>query len=241
VTKQRLNRVLILIPTCNDFELLADITSDLQKLGDAYRIMIIDDGSTVKIDPSAFASDVLYFRLPTNFGLGTATHIAFDHALRHDYEAVVRMDADGQHPLDLIPRLLEPIALGDADLVVGTRVNRHEGSGLRAAAATLVRYYLSLVARLMTQNRTPRDVNSGFYAVSAKAILKLNSTQLERYPEPQMYVLAGRQRLTIKEIAIQQQARRYGSSTITIGRALGMFYRFNIFVLAELLQRPKRL
>lgn len=232
-------RTLVFIPTHNDTQLLDQIVQALRSMGECYQPLIIDDGSTVPIDVSTFRGDALYFRLPANFGLGTVTHIAFDHALRHNYDTVVRLDADGQHPLEMIPELLQSVACGEADLVVGVRMNRHEGGGVRAAAAKAVRRYLSFIARLMTGGRAPSDVNSGFYAVSSRAITVLNTNRLERYPEPQMYVLAGRQRLVIREVPIEQKERAYGASTITLGRALGMFYRFNIFVLGEWLQRSK--
>tara|TARA_Y100001960_G_C14754645_1_gene870546 strand:- start:706 stop:1431 length:726 start_codon:yes stop_codon:yes gene_type:complete len=237
MTKSASEQVLVLIPTYNDFALLGKITAELQQLGDTYKILVVDDGSTTQFTASELASDVLYFRLPANFGIGAATHVGFDHALRHKYRALVRLDADGQHPLKMIPNLLEPINCGEADLVVGARVNRHEGSGIRGLAAEVVRNYLSLVSRLMTRNRTPSDVNSGFFAISYKAMAILNVLQFERYPEPQMFTMAGRQKLTVKEISVQQAERTHGASTITIARALGMFYRFNVFVLGELIQR----
>jgi len=239
MTNRRLDRVLVFIPTYNDVELLAELSAELQRLGAMYRTLIVDDGSSVRVDISTLTPGTMYFRLPTNFGVGIATHVAFDHALRHGYQAVVRLDADGQHPIEHIPELLEPIQNGEADLVVGIRMNRHEGTSIRAVAASLVRRYLSLVARLMTRARAPKDVNSGFFAMSTNAISKINRVALERYPEPQLYVLAGRQKLSIVEIPMRQQSRRHRSSTITLGRALGMFYRFNIFVLGELLQRSK--
>lgn len=234
-----LDLILVFIPTYNDVELLADLSAELQRLGTRYRTLIVDDGSSASIDVSTLAPGTMYCRLPANFGVGIATHVAFDHALRHGYQAVVRLDADGQHPIEHIPKLLEPIQNKGADLVVGVRLNRHEGSSIRAFAAGLVRRYLSVVSCIMTRARAPKDVNSGFFAVSAYAISRINRVALERYPEPQLYVLAGRQKLSIVEIPMKQQSRRHGSSTITLGRALGMFYRFNIFILGELLQRSK--
>ena len=227
----------MLIPTYNDLEMLPEITTELRELNESYRVLVVDDGSTVAVDPAKLEPDTLLFRAPANFGLGAATHIAFDHALRHGYRAVVRLDADGQHPLEMIPELVKPIEQGEAELVVGARLNRNAGHGIRNVAGLLLRGYMSAVSRLMTGNRAPTDVNSGFFAISARAMATLNTIPLERYPEPQMYILAGRQRLPIKEVPIRQIARVHGSSTITLARALGMFYRFNVLVLGELLQR----
>jgi len=177
--------------------------------------------------------------MPVNFGLGVATHIAFDHALRHGFQALVRVDADGQHPIEAVSQLLSPLQNGDADIVVARRVNRSEGRGLRNIAAKVVRTYLSLVGRLMSGGATPRDLNSGFFALNREAISVLNSTLLEHYPEPQMFVLAARRGLRVVEVEVAQRTRQHGVSTVTLGHALRLLYRFNIFVLAELLQKSR--
>ena len=231
--------VLVFVPTYNDVEILGPITAAIENLEGDFELLIVDDGSAVAIDPNDFGPAVSYLRLPGNFGLGVCTHIAFDHALRKNYRAVVRIDADGQHPVERIPDLLAALETGQADLVVGTRSNRHHGRGLRALTGRWVRIYLSSITKLLTGGRSPEDVNSGFLAFNRQAAEILNGHQLERYPEPQICVLACRRGLRVAEVTIEQEPRLYGTSTLTLGHALRILYRFNIFVLAELLQRSK--
>ncbi|HJP21674.1 MAG TPA: glycosyltransferase family 2 protein [Alphaproteobacteria bacterium] len=233
------NPVLVFVPTYNDDEFLAAIAAAIEDLGGDFELLIVDDGSAVAIDVGDLDPAVSYFRLPGNFGLGICTHIAFDHALRKRHRAVVRIDADGQHPVERIPDLLAVLETGQADLVVGTRSNRHQGSGLRALTAQWVRIYLSLVTKLLTGGRSPQDVNSGFLAFNRKAAEVLNGYQLERYPEPQICALACRRGLRVAEVTIEQEPRRHGSSTLTLGQALRILYRFNIFVLSDLLQKSR--
>ncbi len=232
-------RVLVFVPTYNDSQELAAIAGDIKSLDGDYTTLVIDDGSSVPVEHSQLPEETLLVRFPTNFGLGVATHVAFDHALKCDYDIVARIDSDGQHPIDILPSLVEPICEDGKELVVGHRVNRHEGEGIRSMLAALVRMYLSALSRLMTGGRAPTDVNSGLFAISRAAMTKINLAQLERFPEPQMYVLCGRMGISTHEIPVEQNDRRHGSSTITMGRALALFYRFNIFVLAELLQKPR--
>jgi len=236
MNKATTNEVLVFLPTFNDLELLGDLTQEIAGLGDEYVPLVIDDGSNPSVDRSSLAPRGLVFHSPANFGVGTATHIAFDHALRHRYRAVVRIDADGQHPVSWIPRLLEPLEDETADIVVGVRTNRNCVPGVRGIAARGVRAYLSGVAKLMSHGGAPSDVNSGFFAANLRAAQILNPVRLERFPEPQMYMLAPRRGLAITEVAVEQMSREYGRSTITISHALRILYGFNIVVLAELLQ-----
>ena len=228
-------RVLVFIPTLNDVEYLAQIIDEIGKLDGAFTVLVLDDGSSVPVKKILNDSNCLHFRLPTNFGLGACTHIAFDHALHGSYRAIVRIDSDGQHPVAMIPALLTKLAGGEADVVVASRFNRNQGSGWRFATSRIVRGYISAVARLLTKGAVPGDVNSGFFAASLPAVEILNNCRFERFPEPQMYILACRYGLRVAEVPVEQMARTHGTSTITFGHALRIIYRFNIFVLSELL------
>ena len=119
----RAPRTLVLIPTLNDVALLPSIVKDVQALDGVYVPLVIDDGSSPRLLPSALPEGCLLFSLPINLGLGMCTHIAMDHALNFDYDELLRIDSDGQHPVAMAPNLLLPIREGQADLVVGTREN----------------------------------------------------------------------------------------------------------------------
>ncbi|MDA1101393.1 MAG: glycosyltransferase family 2 protein [Proteobacteria bacterium] len=230
------DKVLVFVPTLNDVEHLATIIDEINELNGAFTVLVLDDGSTAPVKSILKGSHCLHFRLPANFGLGVCTHIAFDHALRGNYRAIVRVDSDGQHPVEMIPALLAKLTAGEADVVVASRSNRNQGSGWRFAIARIVRGYISATARLLTKGVVPSDVNSGFFAANPRAMAVLNTYSLERFPEPQMYILACRHSLRVAEVPVDQMARKHGASTITFGHALRIVYRFNIFVLSELLQ-----
>lgn len=232
-------RILVFLPTFNDLELLSELTHDISSLGKEYVPLVLDDGSRPVVDSETLAPRSLIFHLPTNFGIGVATHIAFDHALKHDYWAVVRIDADGQHPVGAIPTLIDRLRAEETDLVVGARQNRNHTIGIREIAARVARAYLSVTAKSVSGGGSPNDITSGFFAANRQTIETLNSVIFERFPEPQMYMLAPRRGLNILEVPIEQISREFGRSTITIGHAISIIYGFSIVVLAELLQGSK--
>jgi glycosyltransferase involved in cell wall biosynthesis len=229
--------VLVFVPTLNDHDSVAEVLAEIGKLGPRYRVLVVDDGSDVPVRSYPLRRDVLTCELPDNFGLGVCTHVAFDHALRMEYDAVVRVDADGQHPVHEIPALLAPLQSGDADIVVGTRTNQFRENVMSGLPRRIAKYYFNWVARLMTRGLSPSDVNSGFFAVTAAGAAKLNAFSLERFPEPQLFVLACRAGLRLREIPIKQFERRRGRTTLNMFGAIRMFYRFNVFVLGEMLRR----
>ncbi len=232
-------RILVVIPTYNDHFHLAGLISAASNALPSSRVLVIDDGSSVPVALVGVGPNVMLFRLPANFGLGVCMHIAFDHALGHGYDAVLRLDADGQHPPEEIPRLMALFRQGH-DLVVAERSNGGDANGLRGFLARLVKRYMNFFARILTVGNVPTDLHSGYFVAGQAVMQHLNEQMLQRYPEPQMYILAARNKFSIGTLKIKQSVRTDGVSTLNLMQAARMIYRFNILVLGELLVRRGR-
>jgi glycosyltransferase involved in cell wall biosynthesis len=231
----RAGRVLVYIPTLNDCNLLHELATGVRALDDNVTVLIIDDGSRPSIERSTLPDGCLLFSLPSNAGLGVCTHIALDHALAHGYEFIVRLDADGQHPVPIVLDLLKPLRDGSADITVGIRTNHGNHSERDAVLRRLVKWYFTFLANLITAGAAPSDVSSGFFAANRRAMQELNNIMLERYPEPQLYSHACRSGLRVQGTDVEQAKRQHGRSNITYVDALSMIYRFTVYVIAEIL------
>jgi glycosyltransferase involved in cell wall biosynthesis len=237
----RKNEILVLVPSYNDMETVVGVEDAIASINGPFRTLILDDGS---VNAGTFAErrkkTTLFFRLPGNFGLGSCMHIGIDHMLKYGYSALVRIDADGQHPASQIPLIVAPLLEHGADMVIGSRKNHNEGKGIGVIVRRLIKGYFSNVARLIGGKNAPKDVNTGFFALNVKAARTLNQFQLERFPEPEMFILACREKLQIKEVFIDQSDRKQGKSSLGLIHAARLFYRFNIFVFLELFRETKK-
>lgn len=84
-------------------------------------ILVVDDGSDDDTGARAMAAGADVVRHPVNRGKGCALRTAFERLFSAGFDAVITLDADGQHAPEEIPRLLD--AAGDgAQLVLGTRL-----------------------------------------------------------------------------------------------------------------------
>jgi len=81
-----------------------------------YQLLIVDDGSDDQTGAAAAAAGAYVVRHRLNLGQGNALMTCFRGALRVGAPYVVEMDADGQHDLDDLPRLIEPLAAERADI-----------------------------------------------------------------------------------------------------------------------------
>jgi len=90
-------------------------------------LLVIDDGSDDDTVTRALAAGAAVASHETNQGKGRALARGITAALALDgIEWLVTLDADGQHPPEAIPALLEPLLAGEAELVVGARPRAHD-------------------------------------------------------------------------------------------------------------------
>lgn len=150
---------------------------------------------------------------------------AFLHAARCDYDAVVQVDADGQHDPKHVPALVA--ALETSDVVIGSRFageGEYDVHGPRRWAMTLLAKTLSRVS-----GSRLTDTTSGFRASGRRAIRLF----ARHYPAEYLgdtvdsLVLASRADLRVTEIPVGMRARQGGTpsqnplrSTVYLGRSL---------------------
>ena len=112
-------RTLIAIPAFNEEASIGAVLKDLREHHPLEHVIVIDDGSRDGTSAIALAAGVRVIRHSINLGVGAAMGTAFKFAARHGYEALVQVDADGQHRPEFLGLLLAEI--GSADIVIGSR------------------------------------------------------------------------------------------------------------------------
>ena len=161
-------RPLVVIPAYNE---AANIQSVLQRLRSCFPrldCVVIDDGSTDETAARARSMGVDVVRLPCNLGYGGAVQTGFRYAVGRGYDAVILMDADGQHDPGEISALLKPLAAGRADVVLGSRFLGEHTYAIEPVRRLAMRFFSGVVWRLTGQRIT--DPTSGFQALSREAV-----------------------------------------------------------------------
>ena len=151
-------RVAVLIPCYNAAPWLADVISGAARHIPRAHIVAVDDGSRDHTAQVAATCGITVLTHRQNRGKGAALKTGFAFALARGYDAVLTMDADGQHDPASIPALVRVQRAADADIVLGTRM--HDASTMpfhRRCSNTLTSLVISL--RI---GHSVRDSQSGF-------------------------------------------------------------------------------
>ena len=168
-------KLIIQVPCYNEEETIGITLSSLPRRLpgiDVIEWLIIDDGSTdrtVEIAQAHGADHIV--RFPRNQGLARAFLSGLDACLKAGADIIVNTDADNQYCADDIPKLIEPIISGNAEIVVGARpiTEIKHFSPIKKALQKLGSQVVRFVSKTDIQ-----DAPSGFRAMSRDAAMKLN-------------------------------------------------------------------
>ncbi len=223
------NRVLIAIPALNEQTTIGAVISEIRAALDDSEILVVDDGSHDATAAVARAAGAQVLQLPFNVGVGGAMRTAFLYAHKHDYDAVVQVDADGQHIPAQIPELLQ--ALAGHSIVIGARFagsGNYEARGPRRWAMRLLARTLSWACKAQLT-----DTTSGFRAADRRAIALFARHYPAEYlgDTVESLVIAARAGLTVTQVPVTMRPRQGGQasqgglrSALYLGRAVLALY-----------------
>ena len=190
-------KTLIVIPAYNEELTIGSVVTLAKKYGD---VLVIDDGSSDRTSEIAESSGAIVVKHEVNKGKGKALKTGFDYALANDYDAVVCIDADGQHNPDEIPLLLEPILEDKADLVIGSRYLN--GAHKNIPLYRRLGLWVLNVTTILASGVKITDSQSGFRALSRKALEVLNLNFSGYNVESEMIHQVSEKGLRIVEVPI---------------------------------------
>jgi glycosyltransferase involved in cell wall biosynthesis len=218
-------KLIIQIPCLNEEDQLPATLGDLPRVVsgfDEVEWLIIDDGSTDRTIDVARAHGVDHVvRLTNNKGLAAAFQAGIDASLKLGADVIVNTDADNQYDARDIPKLVNPILRGEADLVVGDRVidSVEHFSPLKKR----LQHYGSAVVRRASGTDVP-DTTSGFRAYNREAALQVTVVSKYTYTLESV-IQAGKMLVAVDHTPVR--ARRVDRPSRLFGHSMWGYVRRN--------------
>ncbi len=232
--------MLVIIPALNEEATVADVIASVGGHLDAD-ILVVDDGSRDATAERAVAAGATVLRHPFNLGVGAALRTGFQYARAEGYEIAVQLDADGQHDPADAKRLVDLVADGTADLVVGSRFDQNlEGAGYEVGRVR--RIGMKMLSRRVSRQlgTTVVDTTSGFRAFSRDALVHFADSYPSAYLSDtvEALLLAGDWGLTVVEVPVRMHARMGGTASSGSLKSAFHLLRINLVLSLHRVRRP---
>lgn len=200
-----MSNIVAIIPAYNESETVGGVIRAIKKEDVVNHIVVIDDGSQDETSRAANVSGVRVIRHPKNRGLGATLETGFRAARALDPDVIVTIDADGQHDVTEIGKLIQPILDGLADVVIGSRMMGGVGMPIPRRIAV----FLGNILTWLLFGVWSTDTQSGYRAFSKRAlgVLRLRSQRMEVSSE--IFQKIARYKLRFEEVPIRSIYTEY--------------------------------
>jgi glycosyltransferase involved in cell wall biosynthesis len=166
--------VWIVVPAFNEATVIGEVISDVRSVFE--HVVCVDDGSQDNTGKIALRAGAHVVRHPVNLGQGAAIQTGVEYARRQpDSEMFVTFDADGQHRVKDVLRMIDRLIAEEADIVIGTRF---ADSGVRSDVPVLKRLVLRTAVWLSPHSRRLNlsDAHNGLRVFNRKVAEGLDIT-----------------------------------------------------------------
>jgi Glycosyl transferase family 2 len=217
--------VVVFIPAWNEEENLPAVLDELDADLPGADVLVVDDGSTDATGEVARAHGAHVLAFPENRGLQAGIAAGYAYAHEHGYAVCGRVDADGQHPVAELRRLVDEVRAGRCDVAVGSRYlsgighapYRYRLEGPRRLGTAVTRRAIGVVLR-----RPFHDPMSGMWAVGAAATELLSRPYTSGAPEVEALVRVTNAGLRLEEVPVEMRPRAGGESKLQGRKAVGL-------------------
>jgi len=239
-----MKKILLIIPAYNEEQSILEVcnrikdynTKNEQKLD----YVVINDGSKDKTLQILKDNKLNYVSLLNNLGIGGAVQTGYKYAYENNYDIAVQFDGDGQHDINYVKNICEPIINGEADMVIGSRyldkkASNFQSTLMRRIGSNIISAFINILCRVKIF-----DPTSGFRAINKTVIKEFAEEYPTEYPEPESTVSLLVNGFKIKEVPVSMNARSGGVSSIRLGKTVDYMVKVVLAIIVDSISLRKR-
>jgi glycosyltransferase involved in cell wall biosynthesis len=234
-----MQRLCVLLPAYNEAAGIASLIGRIKAVhldGIELTVLVVNDGSRDDTAQVAAAAGAVVVSHPINRGVGAGFRTGLEWAREHGFDLLLHMDSDGQLLAEEIPEVVAPVAVGEADLAVGSRfIDGARPDNLARWKA----FGLTSVARsigLLTGYRLT-DVSCGFRCMNRRVMEAIDpSFDYDYIQESLIQALAAHARVVEVPVTALYEGEGRGMSQRTV-RYASRFLGLTAWSLAGFLRR----
>lgn len=233
-------KILIIIPAYNEEDNILKTYNSIKTNKDYdYDIIVINDGSTDRTRKILEENNIPHISLIQNLGIGGAVQTGYKYAYKNGYDYAIQFDGDGQHDINYVKDILEPLKNKECNMVIGSRFIKKDTEGFKSSKArrlgiSIISFFIKLVT-----HKKIYDTTSGFRAIDRNIIRIFAFDYPTDYPEPVSSVNVLKRHYTIKEVPVVMHERTGGTSSIHALKNIDYMINVILAIIMESIKRYK--
>jgi len=192
-------KIIVGIPAFNEEKNIAVLIIQLKKIAD--EVIVCNDGSTDLTSKIAEELGATVINHEKNLGYGAAIRSIFLKSKNLNGDVLVTIDADGQHRVDDVNKIINPIIDGESDLVIGSRFLDESEDEVPQYRKVGIKVITKITNATIKKQLT--DSQSGFRAYSKKVLNELNLSELGMGISTEILIKASTKNFRISEVPIK--------------------------------------
>ena len=231
-----MKKAIIIIPAYNEEKNIAGVINGIKNVIPDADILVVNDGGKDRTEEIARELGARVISLPYNMGYGAALQTGFKYALKKGYEYAVQIDADGQHDPKDIPKLLDVVLSGKADVVIGSRFLNGGKYKAPAVRRLGMLFFARLTSLIIGEKIT--DPTSGYQAINKNGLqFYAGDYYPVDFPDADVIIMLHRAGLKIKEIPVIMYPSVQGKSMHSGLKPVYYIFKMFLSIFVTLLRR----
>ena len=238
---QRMIKIAAVIPAFNEALNIEQVVLRINNIKSDTAVVapvVINDGSTDDTKTIVEGLDCVGLHLPVNLGIGAAVQTGIKYAYQNDFDYLLQVDGDGQHPAETILEMVSVIQEKKMDVVIGSRYINKEGFQSSFMRRIGINYFKFLNSFLLGQKIT--DNTSGFRIYNKKAIAILQNNYPDDYPEPETVVIFKKHGLKFCEHPVVMSEREGGKSSISFSNSIYYMIKVTLAIIFSMIRKKPK-
>ena len=239
-----MEKILLIIPAYNEEENILNVCNTIKKYNEKNEqkldYVVINDGSKDNTLKILRENNLKHINLVNNLGIGGAVQTGYKYAYENNYDIAVQFDGDGQHDVDYVSKICEPLKNGQVDMCIGTRyldksASQFQSTFMRRLGANIISACIKLFC-----GKKITDPTSGFRAVNKKVIEEFAKNYPTEYPEPESTVCLLVNGYKVEEVPVSMNERTGGVSSIRLWKTVDYMVKVVLAIIVDSISFKKR-
>lgn len=237
-------KIILIIPAYNEQDNILNVCNIIKKYNEENEqkldYVVVNDGSKDNTLKILQENNLNHINLINNLGIGGAVQTGYKYAYENNYDIAIQFDGDGQHDINYVKNICEPIINGQASMCIGTRYldkrsSQFQSTFMRRLGSNIISFFIKVCCK-----KKITDPTSGFRAADKNVIKEFSKEYPTEYPEPESTVAILILGFNVMEVPVSMNERTGGKSSIRFWKTADYMIKVVLAIIVDSINLKRR-